>query len=437
MKDIRKGLILTCLSLFCFLGTKAQDTITIINNNGENDVIEIPENMTQDVDNLLSEWFSETYLDKDEDCQMKDENPIFDTETYINRLQRMPTVIEMPHNEIVQKFIDMYSGRLRRSVSYMLAASNFYMPIFEEALESCGVPLELKYLPVIESALNPNAVSRAGAVGLWQFMLTTGKGYDLQVNSLIDDRRDPIKASYAAARYLKDLYNIFGDWTLVIAAYNCGPGNINKAIHRAGEVKDYWKIYNYLPKETKGYVPSFIAANYIMNYYCDHNICPLESRLPAQTDTIMVSKDLYLEQISELCDLSISELEALNPQYRTHLIPGNSGLCTLRLPSTHMGAFISKQDTIYNHRLDELQSKRRVVAVETTVAQGRQTGQSSKKTRNKRGTSNSGGGATHKIQKGETLSTIAKRNGTTVKKLQQLNGIKGTSIRAGQSIRVK
>lgn len=418
--------------LIGFLSAQAQDTISVYDEKmGMNEIIEIPENMTQDMDSLLAEWFSKTYLDKNEDCQMKDENPVFDTETYIHRLQRMPTVIEMPHNSVVQKFIDMYSGRLRQSVAYMLAASNFYMPIFEEALEACGVPLELKYLPIIESALNPRARSRAGAVGLWQFMLTTGKGYDLQVNSLIDERQDPIKASYAAARYLKDLYAIFGDWTLVIAAYNCGPGNINKAIHRAGEEKDYWKIYNYLPKETRGYVPSFIAANYIMNYYCDHNICPMESRLPAQTDTIMIDKNLYMEQVSELCNVSISELEALNPQYRTHLIPGESGSCTLRLPSTTVGTFMSKQDTIYTHRLSELQGKRHVVEVATTVAQGRSTKGKAKST------SSSKGSATHKVRKGETLSTIAKRNGTTVKKLQQLNGISGTNIRAGQSIRLK
>ena len=417
------------------LNAMAQDTISVYDATGTEEVIEIPENMTADVDNLLSEWFSKTYLDKDEECQMKDENPVFPTEVYIDRLQRMPTIIEMPHNEIVQKFIDMYSGRLRRSVSYMLAASNFYMPIFEEALEACGVPLELKYLPIIESALNPKAVSRAGAVGLWQFMLTTGKGYDLQVNSLVDERRDPIKASYAAARYLKDLYGIFGNWPLVIAAYNCGPGNINKAIHRAGDVQDYWKIYNYLPKETRGYVPAFIAANYIMNYYCDHNICPLESRLPAQTDTIQVSQDLYMEQISELCNLPISELEALNPQYRTHLIPGNSGLCTLRLPSTSVGSFLSQQDSIYTYKIDELQKKRRVVTVEAAAVSNSKSG---RKSRNRRSSSSSSsGGATHKIQKGESLSTIAKRNGTTVKKLQQLNGIKGTNIRAGQTIRVK
>lgn len=432
MRNIQKAILSIAFTLLGVNQTQAQSTITVVNN-GTEEVIEIPENMTADVDNLLAEWFSKTYLDKDEECQMKDENPVFETEVYINRLHRMRTVIEMPYNEVVQKFIDMYSGRLRNSVAYMLAASNFYMPIFEEALESCGVPLELKYLPVIESALNPKATSRVGAVGLWQFMLNTGKVYDLEVNSLIDERRDPIKASYAAARYLKDLYAIYGNWPLVIAAYNCGPGNINKAIHRAGEEKDYWKIYNYLPKETRGYVPAFIAANYIMNYYCDHNICPLESRLPAQTDTIQINKNLYFEQISELCNVSISELEALNPQYKTHLIPGEGGECTLRLPSTSVGSFISQQDTIYNHRIEELQGKRRTVAVNAPAAV---TSSKSKSTK-KKSSGSTGGSATHKIRKGETLSTIAKRNGTTVEKLKKLNGLSGTNIRAGQTIKVK
>ena len=214
MRLIRQPFILISLLLLC-ISAKAQNTITVYDENlGLNEVIDIPENMMTEVDSLMSEWFSKTYLDKDEECQSKDENPVFPTEVYINRLQRLPNIIEMPHNEVVQKFIDMYSGQLRRSVSYMLAASNFYTPIFEEALEACGIPLELKYLPIIESALNPKAVSRAGAVGLWQFMITTSKGYDLEVNSLVDDRKDPIKSSYAAARYLKDLYNIFGDWTM-------------------------------------------------------------------------------------------------------------------------------------------------------------------------------------------------------------------------------
>ena len=208
-----------------------EDELTVTDEDGNEEVIDFPEAMTYDLDSLMNLYMSKTYLSQDDDCQTGSENPTFDKEVYIDRLRRLPTVIEMPYNEVVQKFIDRYSGRLRHSVSYMLGAANFYVPIFEEALEAYDLPLELKYLPVIESALNPKAVSRVGAAGLWQFMLTTGKQYGLEVNSLVDERRDPVKASYAAAHYLKDLYKIFGDWHLVIASYNCGPENVNKAIH--------------------------------------------------------------------------------------------------------------------------------------------------------------------------------------------------------------
>ena len=208
------------------------DEITVTDEEGNEEVIEFPEAMTYDLDSLLNVYMAKTYLDNN-DCNMRDVNPTYSKEEYVERLSRMPSVMEMAYNDVVQKFIDRYSGRLRHSISYRLGASNFYMPIFEEALEAYQLPLELRYLPVIESALNPNAVSRVGATGLWQFMLGTGRQYGLQVNSLYDERRDPIKASYAAAHYLSDLYKIFGDWNLVIAAYNCGPGNVNKAIHRS------------------------------------------------------------------------------------------------------------------------------------------------------------------------------------------------------------
>ena len=336
-----------------------EDEITVTDQEGNEEVIEFPEAMTYDLDSLLNLYMSKTYLDEpDEDCNVRDINPTYSKEEYVDRLSRMPTVMEMAHNDVVQKFIDRYSGRLRHSISYMLGASNFYMPIFEEALEMYQLPLELKYLPIIESALNPTAVSRVGAAGLWQFMIGTGKQYGLQVNSLVDERRDPVKSSYAAARYLKDLYRIFGDWNLVIAAYNCGPENINKAIRRSNGEKDYWRIYPYLPKETRGYVPAFIAANYIMTYYSQHNICPMSTRLPSKTDTVMVDKNVHLEQIAEVVGINIDLLRSLNPMYRRDIIPGASGLCPIRLPQTEIGKFIDLQDSIYNHRADELLTKR-------------------------------------------------------------------------------
>ena len=408
-----------------------EDEITVTDDKGKEEVIEFPEAMTFELDSLLNLYMSKTYLDEDNDCRMKDVNPVFEKEVYIDRLRRMPTIIEMPYNEVVQKFIDRYSGRLRHSVSYMLGASNFYMPIFEEALETYGLPLELKYLPVIESALNPTAVSRVGATGLWQFMLATGKRYGLEVNSLVDDRRDPIKSSYAAANYLKDLYKVFGDWNLVIAAYNCGPDQINKAIHRAKGCKDYWQIYPYLPKETRGYVPAFIAANYIMTYYCEHNICPMTTRLPAKTDTVMVDRNVHLEQIAAVCNIDIEQLRTLNPSYRRDIAPGATKLSAIRLPQTEVGKFIDMQDSIYAYNAEALFTKRATVEVNDNTPT--YTRSSSSRSKSKKRTSRRGKTVT--IKSGQTLSEIAKRNGTTVAKLKKLNGLKGTNIRAGKKLR--
>ena len=414
-----------------------KEEITVTDNDGKEEVIDVPEAMNYEVDSLLNLYYSKTYLQPDNDCNYKDENVSYPKEVYIERLGRLPNVMEMPYNDIVQKFIDRYTGRLRHSVSYMLGASNFYTPIFEEALEAYGLPLELKYLPVIESALNPQATSHAGAAGLWQFMVATGKHYGLEVNSLVDERRDPIKSSYAAAQYLRDLYKIFGDWSLVIAAYNCGPENINKAIHRANGEADYWKIYPYLPRETRGYVPAFIAANYVMNYYCEHNICPMRTKLPAKTDTIVVTKDVHLKQIAEVCGIDIDELRTLNPQYRRDIVNGSNKPSIIRMPATATNTFIANEDSIYNHKTETLFTRRSLVEVDnssksiytrkSSAKKRKSYSRKKRRTRAKRVT----------IRKGDTLSEIAERNHTTVKKLRQLNGIKGNTIRAGKKIRVR
>ena len=429
-----KNTIILSLALLlgCALSAQAQNDpedneITVTDNDGNSEQIELPEALTHDLDSLMNLYLAKQYLNEDENCQMKDVNPFFEKEVYIDRLSRIPSVIEMPYNNVVQKFIDRYTGRLRHSVSFMLGASNFYMPIFEEALETYGLPLELKYLPVIESALNPTAVSRVGATGLWQFMLATGKQYGLNVNSLVDERRDPVKASYAAARYLSDLYKVFGDWNLVIAAYNCGPDNINKAIKRSNGEKDYWKIYPHLPKETRGYVPALIAANYVMTYYCEHNICPMRSQLPAKTDTIMVSKNVHLEQVAAVCNIDMQQLRALNPTYRRDVIPGATELLCLRLPQSEIGKFIDNEDSIYNYKTDSLLTKRTEVAVNETETASKRTSGRNSRTRAR----------TVTVRQGQTLSEIARKNGTTVAKLKKLNGIKGTSIRAGKKLRVR
>ncbi len=439
--------------LLCFhTGLQAQtdsddndNVITVTDKNGEEE-IEIPIGLEDNLDSLLHLYNAKTYLMPDTSCNYRDVNPVFEKEVYIDRLKRLPTLIEMPYNEVVQKFIDRYSGKLRRSVSYMLGASNFYMPIFEQALEAYNLPLELKYLPIIESALNPKAVSRVGATGLWQFMLATGKRYGLEVNTLVDERRDPVKASYAAARYLSDLYRIFDDWNLVIAAYNCGPDKVNKAIHRAKGSADYWKIYPYLPRETRGYVPAFIAANYIMNYYCDHNICPMVTELPVKTDTVVVNKDVHLEQVAQVLNINIEHLRNLNPQYRHDIVNGLNKPMALRLPSTLVGAFIDKEDSIYNFKTDELLLKRETVEVndeEPSSSYSRRSSASKNSSKSSRRDRKKGKKAKKEknrsvtVKSGDTLSEIAARNHTTVAKLRKLNKISGSSIRAGKKIKVK
>lgn len=437
---MRKSLLLTAtMMLGAWIGMGAQSVgtereITVTDSEGKQEVIDVPEGMTTDLDELLHLYNAQSYLMKDTTCNYRDVNRTYPDSVYMDRLQRLPTIIEMPYNQVVKQFIERYSDELRGSVSYMLGAANFYMPIFEQALETYGLPLELRYLPVIESALNPNAVSRVGATGLWQFMLETGKRYGLEVNSLVDERRDPVKSSYAAARYLRDLYKIFDDWSLVIAAYNCGPNKVNQAIHRAKDSVDYWQIYPYLPKETRGYVPAFIAANYIMNYYCEHNICPMITELPISTDTIVVDKNLHLEQIAKVLNVNIEHLRALNPQYRRDIVNGLTEPSVVRLPLSLVGSFIDNEDSIYAYKRDELLLKREVVAVNDikpsyskSKATKRRTSKRSSRSRRK----------TVTVRQGDTLSEIAKRNGTTVKKLRRLNGIKGSNIRAGKKIRVR
>lgn len=425
-----------------------ENDVIVKDQRGQEEVISLPEGMTLNIDSLMTDYNAKTYLQPDTNCNYKDINPMFPKEVYIDRLKRLPNVMEMVYNNEVQACIDRYAGRFRRNVSYMLGAANFYMPIFEQALEEYGVPLELKYLPVIESSLNPRAVSRVGATGLWQFMLTTGKQYGLEVNSLVDERCDPIKASYAAAHYLKDLYRIYGDWNLVIAAYNCGPDNIAKAIHRSGGETDYWKIYPYLPKETRGYVPAFIAANYIMNYYCEHNICPMITRLPVKTDTIMVNKNVHLEQIAAVCGVDMDVLRTLNPQYRRNIVNGYTQPSVLRLPQETINLFIDNEDEVYNYQADVLLKNRTEVDIPADVAQvtrpsrsavskgGHSRGHDRHARKGRKGR-NRGGSKSVTVKSGQTLSEIARRNHTTVAKLKRLNGIKGSNIRAGKKLKVK
>lgn len=344
------------------------------------------------------------------------------------RLNSLHTVIPMTFNNVVRDHIRMYLNRMRNRIDVMLTLSEYYQTLFEESLSRYDVPEELKYLTIVESAMNPQATSRVGAAGLWQFMYTTGKNYGLEVNSIIDERRDAYKSSDAAAHYLHDLYNVFGDWHLAIAAYNCGPGNVNKAIARSGGKHNFWQIYPYLPRETRGYVPAFIAATYIMNFYPEHGLHPKRAAIPLHTDTVMVERDMFFCHVAKHIGVEMEELRALNPQYRADFIPGSNGSYPLCLPTEKMNDLIHHAEAIFRDTEDSI--SRRPAAVIATRSDAEVS--YSKPARKHNGSS-----SYHKVRRGETLSSIAAKHGTTVSKLKKLNHLRSDRIRYGQRLRVK
>ncbi len=395
----------------------AQDSTSVVLDSR----IVAPESLNESIASLLTNWqvdFSEV----SNQCS-QGENVVYSDSVYMQRLYSLPTEMELSFNPVVGSYIEMYTKRRRDLVSYMLSLGDYYYPMFEEALDRHGLPLELKYLPVIESALNPVAVSRMGATGLWQFMLRTGKQYDLEVNSLVDERRDPYKSTEAAARFLKDLYNIYGDWNLVIAAYNCGPGNVNKAIARSGGKRDYWGIYNNLPRETRGYVPAFIAATYIMNYNDEHQICPKESSNEFMfLDTIHVTDEIHFKQISDVLEIPIEDIRRYNPQFKQDLIPGNHKPYALVLPTKHMFAFINESEKIKNHNKALYFTHRKQTLTDQyagSVTDGNVVN------------------TYYRVKKGDSLGSIARRNSTSVAQLQRLNGMRSTRLSIGQRLIVK
>lgn len=342
--------VITLIILF-FLATNIAGAFT------ESDTIIIKydidsEKISTDLDSLVNDWYVKRALENNPWVLNDDTTGIqYSDSIYIKRIARINSVVKLSYNNIIRNHIHVYTIKKRPQFKVMLGLKDYYFPMIEDVFDYYGLPAELKYMAVIESALNPSAVNRrSGATGMWQFMYSTGRSYGLTINSIVDERRDPVKATHAAARYLGDLYGIYKDWMLVIAAYNCGPGNVNKAIRRSGNRKDYWEIYYRLPRETRGYIPQFIAAAYAINYYADHNIQPIPVNFPLATDTIMLNNDIHLNQISEVLGISHGELRALNPQYRTGLVPGSTKPSSLTLPLNHLGDFIDLNDTIRNYK---------------------------------------------------------------------------------------
>ena len=411
-----------CMLLFCCTCCFSQTKNDVIN---EEDVIDttltLPTDFNSTLDYMLQSWVIQRT--NPSNCKSTTDLGIVSDSVYKLRLKKMPCLMEMPYNPTVRAYIDLYTIRKRPQVEYMLGMSNYYFPIFEQVLGANNLPYELKYLSIIESALNTTIVSRMGAAGLWQLMIGTGRMYGLEINNLVDERLSPVKATNAAAHFLKDLYSIYGDWNLVIASYNCGPGNVNKAIRRAGGKRDYWAIYPYLPRETRGYVPIFIAANYTLNYAAEHNLCPAIVNMPVLTDTVMVHQRINLEQIAVVLNLPIEEVRLLNPQYRKDIIPGDIKPYSLCLPLNYANTFIDKFKEVVSYKADELINNRRS---EIEIQQAASTF-----------TPGGYGKVTYyKVKRGQTLSSIAANNGVSVSRLKKWNGIRKNKIRTGQRLKI-
>jgi membrane-bound lytic murein transglycosylase D len=390
----------------------------------------------QRYDSLLAMWYDdnrqEAYerylhdfieLDFDDDSLTVSADQLPDS-VYQARLRMIASVIQLPYNDIVKRYIVAYTGRLKGQMQQMIGLAQYYFPLIEEELDRQGLPYELKILPMIESALQPTAISRAGAAGMWQFMLRTGKNMGLEVNSFVDQRMDPVASTRAACAYLKQLYDIYNDWTLAIAAYNCGPGNVNKALRRAPNAQTYWDIYDYLPRETRGYVPSFIAATYAYTFHRAHGIEPQLPAQPLSTDTITVRKMLHFDQIASTMELPTELLRRLNPQYKLDIIPATDKAYSLVLPMEFVGEYVEKEP--------EIQAKDSVYLKPYIDPDNFDPNRAPRNL-----TAASASGTTYKVQRNDVLGSIARRYGVTVSALMRANNISDARrLRAGQVLQI-
>ncbi|NLU38896.1 MAG: transglycosylase SLT domain-containing protein [Bacteroidales bacterium] len=396
-------------------------------------------------DSLMNDWYIRTAynIDSTRVPSSLDQDPHLSQEcfsvespfgtipdsVFIQRLQALNSMIDLTYNESVKKMIEFYSVKIRKKVEIIIGLANYYFPMFEETLDKYNLPVELKYMAIIESALNAKAYSRAGASGLWQFMYGTGKKYGLEVNSYVDQRRDPIKSTEAAARYLSDLYNIYQDWHLVIAAYNCGPGNINKAIARSGGKRDYWSIYYRLPRETRGYVPAFISAAYIMNYYKHHNLSVSTPSFQLHSDSVLVTEFINLKQVSEALNISMEELRELNPMYKKDIIPAQKNKpYPLVLPIEQITKFIEKEKDIIAHNRQHYFPDNRLKEPEAiTTSSSKSSNVPNIKGKTK---------VSYTVKTGETIGQIAEWFNAKVSDIKYWNNIRGNIIRAEQKLTI-
>ena len=377
-----------------------------------------PEDYTLELsDSLLNVWYVTNLVSQSEEDlydmdSIKFESNVPDS-VYIERIRMMNSFISLPYNSVVRNYIIKYSEKMPSSIGRILGLYEFYKPYFDEVFDRYNMPEELKAMAIIESAMNPRAVSRVGATGMWQFMYSTAKIYGLQIDSFVDERLDPYKSAEAAAQYLQDAYEIYGDWNLAIASYNCGAGNVNKAIRRSGGSRAFWDIYPYLPRETRGYGPAFVGALYTMKYYKEHGIKPTAIELPTPVDTFKINKRLHLKQVSEVVGIPLEDLKNLNPQYKHEIIPANGKEYILRIPFKYTNAFIEHEDSIYRHKTD--------IYFNPVTLKSIQEG-------------GDGEQITYRVKSGDYLGRIAINHGTTVAKIKKWNNLKSNDIRVGQRL---
>jgi len=382
-------------------------------------------------DSLLGSW----YMHRQSQSNIRDDSYDMDSVVFttdvpdsvlMNRLARMNSFISLPYNERVKNYMVLYSEKMPRKMAEMMGLAHYYFPIFEETFRKYDIPLELKYMAIIESALNPRAESSAGARGTWQFMYRTAINYGLKINSYIDERMDPFLSADAAAHYLQDAYRIFGDWSLAISSYNCGSGNVNKAIKRAGGKRDFWSIYDYLPRETRGYVPAMVGAMYAFTYAKEYGLQADPVALPVYVDTFHVHQNIHMRQISEVLGIPLDDVRDLNPQYHKDIIPGESEDVVLRLPFEYTAAFLDQQDSIAKYKADVLFSEK--------VADGRETvGKTRRPTSSGSG---SGQWVYYTVKSGDNLGKIARKYHTTVKQLKSWNNMKSDFLAVGKRLKV-
>lgn len=404
---------------------------TELSGENENKVAAALQDYTTSTDTLLGQWYMHRRSAVSGREQYNMDSVRFTTDVpdsvLMKRLTAMNSFITLPYNETVKNYMILYSEKMPGRMGEMLGLSEYYMPLYEETFRRYDLPEELKYLAVIESALNPRAESRAGALGQWQFMYRTAKSYGLRIDSFVDERMDPVLAVDAAARYLRDAYRIFQDWPLAISSYNCGSGNVNKAIKRAGGKTDFWDVYDYLPRETRGYVPAMVGAMYAFRYASEYGLSAEPMSMPIYVDTVHVHRNLHFAQVSELLGIPMDDLRDLNPQYHKDIVPGASGDEILRLPFNYTSPFLDLADSVYNYRKKELFTEAvkdgREVVSGRSVATSRQGG--------------SGQWVYYKVKSGDTLGKIARRHRCTVKQLMNWNNLKNDRLSIGQKLKVK